>query len=71
VGSAGALRDGSEGVYPDERPVREVEVEGLWIGRDRVTARDSRHFVEATGYVTATQRPLDPAVYPEADTPAE
>ena len=65
----GAIRMGSEDFYPEERPVREVQVDGFWIDRHPVTNRQFARFVAATGYVTVAEQPLDPALYPGA--PAE
>ena len=58
---------GSEDFYPEERPVRGVEVDGFWIDEHPVTAAEFRRFVRATGYVTVAERPLDPDDYPDAD----
>src|SRR6202020_3599202 len=58
---------GSEDFYPEERPVRRVEVDGFWIDEYPVTVAEFRRFVKATGYVTVAERPLDPAQYPGAD----
>jgi formylglycine-generating enzyme required for sulfatase activity len=58
---------GSEDFYPEERPVRQVEVDGFWIDEHPVTVAEFRRFVQATGYVTVAERPLDPAQYPDAD----
>src|SRR5215213_6673668 len=58
---------GSEGFYPEERPVRVVEVDGFWIDEHPVTAAQFRRFVRATGHVTVAERPLDAADYPDAD----
>src|SRR5689334_16818323 len=63
----GAFRMGSEAFYPEERPVREVHVDGFWIDEHPVTVGEFRRFVKDTGYVTLAERPLDPAQYPEAD----
>ena|SRR5215211_2459476 len=63
----GTFRMGSEGFYPEERPVREVGVEGYWMDRRPVTVSDFRRFVDATGYVTVAERPLDPTDFPGAD----
>jgi formylglycine-generating enzyme len=65
--AGGAFRMGSDDFYPEERPVREAEVEGFWMDTDLVTAGDFRRFVRDTGYVTVAERPLDPADYPDAD----
>src|SRR5215204_6243662 len=58
---------GSEDFYPEERPVRDVEVDEFWIDAHPVTAGEYRRFVHETGYVTVAERPLDPADYPDAD----
>jgi formylglycine-generating enzyme len=63
----GGFRMGSADFYPEERPVREVEVHGFWVDEHPVTVREYRRFVRATGYVTVAERPLDPARFPEAD----
>ena len=41
----GAFRMGSERFYPEERPVRELEVGGFWIDERPVTAAEFRRFV--------------------------
>ena len=64
---AGTVRMGSEDFYPEERPVRDVEVGAFWIDPRRSPSREFRRFVKATGYVTVAERPLDPADYPDAD----
>jgi formylglycine-generating enzyme len=53
--------------YPEERPVRRVEVDGFWMDENPVTAADFRRFVRETKYVTVAERPLEPADYPDAD----
>jgi formylglycine-generating enzyme len=58
---------GSEDFYPEERPVREVEVGEFWIDAYPVTAGEYRRFVRETGYATVAERPLNPADYPDAD----
>ncbi|HMD03083.1 MAG TPA: formylglycine-generating enzyme family protein [Candidatus Baltobacteraceae bacterium] len=57
---------GSEAAYPEERPVRRVAVEPFAIDRCPVTNADFTRFIEATGYVTVAERPIDPAQYPGA-----
>ena len=64
---AGTFRMGSEDFYPDERPVREIEVGEFWMDPAPVTVREFRRFVRETGHVTVAERPLDPAAYPDAD----
>ena len=63
----GGFQMGSADFYPEERPVRKVEVDGFWVDEHPVTVREYRRFVRATGYVTVAERPLDPARYPGAD----
>jgi len=58
---------GSEDFYPEEAPVRRVEVEGFWIDECPVSVGQFRRFVTQTGYVTVAERPLDAALYPDAD----
>ena len=63
----GGFLMGSEDFYPEERPVRRVEVDAFWMDDHPVTVAEFRRFVKATGYVTVAERPLDPAQYPDAD----
>ena len=60
----GSFVVGSEEFYPEELPVRTVRVEEFWLDARPVTVGEFGRFVEATGYVTVPERPLDPAVYP-------
>jgi formylglycine-generating enzyme len=62
----GTFRMGSEEFYPEERPVHEVAVSGFWMDRHAVTNAQFACFVEATGYVTLAERPLNPEEYPGA-----
>jgi formylglycine-generating enzyme required for sulfatase activity len=43
----------------NERPARRVRVESFWIDRTDVTNSEFRKFVEATGYMTTAERPVD------------
>ncbi len=61
---------GSEEFYPEELPVRSVQLEGFWISSHPVTVAEFGRFVEETGYVTLAERPPDPADYPGADPAA-
>jgi formylglycine-generating enzyme required for sulfatase activity len=63
----GTFRMGSTDWYPEERPVHTVMVDGFWMDEHAVTVAEFRRFVKATGYVTLAERPLDPAMYPDAD----
>jgi formylglycine-generating enzyme required for sulfatase activity len=65
--AGGRFRMGSPDFYPEERPVREAEVDDFWIDEHPVTVGAFRRFVKATGYVTKAEQPLDPADYPDAD----
>ena len=64
---AGEFRMGDERFYPEERPVRHVEVGGFWMDEHPVTAADFRRFVRATKYVTVAERPPEADEYPDAD----
>jgi formylglycine-generating enzyme len=64
---AGSFRMGSADFYPEEAPVREVEVGGFAIDRGPVTVAQFTRFIEETGYVTVAERPPDAADYPDAD----
>lgn len=44
---------------PDEQPPHTVEVHGFWMDRTEVTNAEFRAFVEATGYITIAERPVD------------
>ena len=57
---------GSEAHYAEEAPVRDVSIDGFWMQTHQVTNADYAAFVDATGYVTVAERPLDPAAYPGA-----
>lgn len=62
----GRFRMGADGFYPEERPVRAVEVAPFAIERHPVTTAQFAEFVGATGYRTVAERPMDPALYPGA-----
>ena len=63
----GTFLMGCDHFYPEERPVHRVHVDGFWMDEHPVTVAEFRRFVQATGYVTLAERPLDPADYPDAD----
>ena len=50
--------DGPEG-RPDERPAHMVRLDGFWIDATEVTNTRFSAFVEATGYRTTAERPVD------------
>jgi formylglycine-generating enzyme len=66
---SGRFLMGSERFYPEEAPVREVDVGAFWIDAHAVTNAEFSRFIRKTGYVTVAERPLDAADYPGA--PAE
>jgi formylglycine-generating enzyme required for sulfatase activity len=45
--------------WPDERPAHRVRVRGFWMDETDVTNAQFRRFVEATGYVTTAEKPVD------------
>jgi formylglycine-generating enzyme required for sulfatase activity len=45
--------------WPDEKPAHRVRVDGFWIDESEVTNAQFRRFVEATGYVTTAEKPVD------------
>jgi formylglycine-generating enzyme required for sulfatase activity len=44
---------------PDEKPAHRVRVDGFWMDETDVTNARFRQFVEATGYVTTAEKPID------------
>jgi formylglycine-generating enzyme required for sulfatase activity len=63
----GAFAMGSEHFYPEERPVRKVQVDPFWIDETPVTNAAFAAFVAATGHRTLAELPPDPRLYPDAD----
>jgi formylglycine-generating enzyme len=47
------------GSYRNEQPPHQVLVDGFWIDEHDVTNAEFREFVEATGYKTTAERPVD------------
>jgi formylglycine-generating enzyme required for sulfatase activity len=60
----GIFRMGADSSYPEEAPVHTVAVSGFWMDPHTVTNAEFAAFVQATGYCTVAERPLDPALYP-------
>jgi sulfatase modifying factor 1 len=64
---AGSFQMGCADFYPEERPVREVQVDSFAIGRGPVTVAQFTRFTDETGHLTLAERQPDPADYPDAD----
>lgn len=60
----GRYRIGSDRFYPEERPSREVMIPQFQIELAPVTNAQFASFVAATGYVTISEQPPDPQLYP-------
>jgi formylglycine-generating enzyme required for sulfatase activity len=58
---------GSTSFYPEEAPIHTVTVDPFAVERHPVTNAQFAEFVDATGYVTIAEQPLDPALYPGAN----
>lgn len=63
---AGVYLVGSDDHEPEEGPAHRVRLDAFAIDAHPVTNAQFSAFVEATGYVTIAERPLDPADYPGA-----
>jgi formylglycine-generating enzyme required for sulfatase activity len=57
---------GSDRHYPEEAPAHRVSVDGFRMDATAVTNAEFAAFVEATGYTTVAERPLDPTDFPGA-----
>ena len=62
----GRFTMGSDEHYPEEKPARQVEVDGFHIDRTMVTNREFARFVEATGHVTLAEIAPKAEDYPGA-----
>lgn len=60
----GCFQMGSDRHYPEEAPSRPVDVSSFQIDASAVTNTAFSAFVGATGYVTTSERPLDPDLDP-------
>ncbi|MEM9885542.1 MAG: formylglycine-generating enzyme family protein [Bacteroidota bacterium] len=58
-GAAFQMGGDNEQARPDEFPKHAVRVDSFWIDETEVTNRQFQVFVEATGYVTVAERPID------------
>jgi len=68
--SGGVFSMGSNRYYPEERPARNVKVDGFSIDIEPVTNAEFGAFVAETGYLTLAERPADTADYPGASLEA-
>ncbi|HEY8402210.1 MAG TPA: formylglycine-generating enzyme family protein [Cytophagaceae bacterium] len=66
----GTFTMGSDLHYPEEGPAHKVNVNGFWMDKYPVTNRAFQKFVDATGYITVAERPLNPVDYPGASPEA-
>ncbi|HMJ21200.1 MAG TPA: formylglycine-generating enzyme family protein, partial [Terriglobales bacterium] len=64
--SGGTFWMGSEKFYREERPVREVTVDGFWMDSYEVTNEEFARCVAETGYVTLAERAPKPKDFPGA-----
>ena len=60
----GRYRIGSDRFYPEEAPMREVQLTSFQIAVAPVTNAEFATFVASTGYVTVAEQPPDPHAYP-------
>ncbi|WAT17720.1 formylglycine-generating enzyme family protein [Aurantiacibacter sp. MUD11] len=59
----GTFAMGQEGIYAEEGPVRQTQVDGFWIDSHEVTNRRFAAFVADTQYVTLAEKPVPPELY--------
>ena len=62
----GTFRMGSDKHYPEEAPVHRETVDAFWMDQYPVTNADFKNFVEATQYVTMSERVPEASAYPGA-----
>jgi sulfatase modifying factor 1 len=65
--TGGDFTMGSDVFYREERPARRATAPEFWIDVHPVTNAQFKAFVDATGYLTVSERQPDPALYPDAD----
>src|SRR5690606_37459653 len=53
--------------FPDAQPIHGVEISSFYMDEHEVTNAQFQTFVDATGYVTVAERPLDPNEFPGVD----
>ena len=62
----GTFQMGAGGIYPEEGPVHDQQVESFWIDATEVTNAQFAEFVEATGYVTVAEAGIEGVAPPGA-----
>lgn len=50
--------------FPDALPIHQVSVKSFWMDEHEVTNAEFEKFVNATGYQTIAERPIDPKDFP-------
>ena len=60
----GEYRVGSDSFYPEESPVRSIQVDPFLLDVAPVTNADFARFVAETGYLTVSEKLPDPDLYP-------
>ncbi len=60
----GSFQMGSNNGNPDEQPVHKVTLDAFWIDETEVTNAEFSAFVDATGYLTFAERPINPDDFP-------
>ncbi|MDF3076797.1 MAG: sulfatase-modifying factor protein [Sphingobacteriaceae bacterium] len=67
---AGSFQMGSDDpAFTDALPIHKISVDGFWMDEHEVTNAEYAKFVNATGYQTVAEQPLNPADFP--DVPKE
>jgi sulfatase modifying factor 1 len=62
--SGGTFWRGSDNGQSDEKPVRQITVDGYWMDKTEVTNEQFEKFTKATGYLTTAERKPDPKDFP-------
>ena len=60
----GVFKMGSNS-FEDAQPIHEVELNSFYMDEHEVTNRQFAVFVDATGYITVAERPLNPQEFPD------
>ncbi len=63
----GTTTIGNDHYYPEERPLREVEIGDVWFDPHPVTNAEFARFVKKTRHITVAEKAPDPADFPDAD----